>query len=135
MKVTQDSVYSAVHSFQSLRTIIFLAEHNRQKLWGADIGSAYLEAKNPEKCVCVAGDEFGDALKGHLLIIDKALYGVPGCGKAFAEHLGVRLRAEGFTPSLADPCIWMRPAGDVYEYVATWVDDLCIVMNLSLIHI
>ena len=34
----------------------------------------------------------------------------------------------GFTPSKADPCIWMRENQKLkcYEYVATYVDDLCI---------
>ena len=34
----------------------------------------------------------------------------------------------GFTPSKANPCIWMRENQKLkcYEYVATYVDDLCI---------
>ena len=32
-----------------------------------------------------------------------------------------------FTPSKADPCIWLRKAPDLrcYEYTAVYVDDLC----------
>jgi hypothetical protein len=32
----------------------------------------------------------------------------------------------GFTPSKAEPDIWMRPNGDVYEYIGVYVDDLAI---------
>jgi hypothetical protein len=32
----------------------------------------------------------------------------------------------GFTPSKAEPDIWMRDAGDHYEYIACYVDDLMI---------
>ena len=34
----------------------------------------------------------------------------------------------GFTPSKADPDVWMRPAGDnsCHEYIAVYVDDLAI---------
>ena len=37
----------------------------------------------------------------------------------------------GFTPSKADPCIWMRenPKFKCYEYVATYADDLCIAVQ------
>jgi hypothetical protein len=35
----------------------------------------------------------------------------------------------GFTPSLADPDIWMRDAGDCYEYVCSYVDDLTVIMH------
>ena len=33
-----------------------------------------------------------------------------------------------FTPSKADPCIWLRIAPNLrcYEYIAVYVDDLCI---------
>jgi hypothetical protein len=31
---------------------------------------------------------------------------------------------EGFSPCRAEPDIWMRLNGDLYEYVATYVNDL-----------
>ena len=31
-----------------------------------------------------------------------------------------------FAPSKADPDVWMRCNGDVYEYIAVYVDDLAI---------
>lgn len=33
----------------------------------------------------------------------------------------------GLTPSHAEDDIWMRYNGDIYEYIASYVDDLCIV--------
>jgi hypothetical protein len=32
----------------------------------------------------------------------------------------------GFVPSKAEPEIWMRRCGDVWEYIATYVDDLAV---------
>ena len=32
----------------------------------------------------------------------------------------------GFQPSYAEPDIWMRPNGDIYEYIAVYVNDLAI---------
>ena len=34
----------------------------------------------------------------------------------------------GFQPSKADPDIWMKPTddGQAYEYIAVYVDDLCV---------
>ena len=34
------------------------------------------------------------------------------------------MRAEGFKPCLSELDIWMRQNGDIYEYVAVYVDDL-----------
>ena len=35
---------------------------------------------------------------------------------------------EGFKPCLAEPDVWMRAAGKVYEYIAVYVDDLALAM-------
>ena len=79
-----ESVYSSVVSLRSLRLVIFLAELNQLDLWGADVGNAYLEAFTKEKVCFIAGDGFG-ALKGHTLIIVKALYGLKSSGLRWHE--------------------------------------------------
>eukprot|EP00977_Amphora_coffeiformis_P024084 scaffold15049_cov201-Amphora_coffeaeformis.AAC.1 len=71
----KDLVYSGVASLQSLRIVTFLAELNGLHLTGGDIGNAYLEAYTKEKVCTIAGPKFGP-LQGHMLIIDKALYGL-----------------------------------------------------------
>ena len=128
--VPLESVYSGVVSLRGLRTCIFLGELNNMTPWATDIGNAYLEAKTTEKVCIKAGPEFGE-LQGNLLIIDKALYGLRLSGKAFNILLSDCLRDLGFFPSKAESSIFMRkcPTRDVYEYVATYVDDLCIIME------
>ena len=120
-----DSVYSGVVSLRGLRLVIFLAELNDLELWSTDIGNAYLEAKTNEKVVVRAGPEFGE-LKGHLLIIVKALYGLRTSGLRWHERFADCLRDMGFEPSKSEPDIWMRRNGDIYEYIAVYVDDLAI---------
>ena len=73
--VPLDSVYSGVVSLRGLRLVVFLAELNGLETYATDIGNAYLEAHTKEKVCFIAGKEFG-SLEGHLLIIDKALYGL-----------------------------------------------------------
>ena len=125
-----ENVYSGVVSIRSIRLVIFLAELNKLNTWGADIGNAYLEAKTKEKVYIVAGPEFGDR-EGHILIIHKALYGLRTSGKRWRERFSDDLKALGFTPSKADPDVWMRlnKKLDVYEYIATYVDDLLLAME------
>ena len=120
-----DSVYSEVVSIKGLHLVIFLAELNKLELWGADIGNAYLEAKTKEKLFIIGGDEFGPR-QGHILIIHKALYGLRTSGLRWHDKFADTLRSMGFTPSRADSDIWMRDADDYYEYIAVYVDDLCI---------
>ena len=103
----------------------FLAELNGLLLWSTDIGNAYLEATTKEKVCIIAGPEFG-SLEGHLLLIHKALYGLRSSGLRWHERFADTLRSMGFFPSKAEDDIWMRPSGSTYEYIASYVDDLCI---------
>jgi hypothetical protein len=111
-----ESVYSVVVSLRGLRIVTFLAKLNGLDLWATDIGNAYLEAFTMEQNYIIAGPEFGQ-LEGHYLIIVKALYGLCTSGLHWRERFADCLRNEGFSPCKAEPDIWMRLNGDLYEYV------------------
>eukprot|EP00977_Amphora_coffeiformis_P003137 scaffold584_cov154-Amphora_coffeaeformis.AAC.1 len=98
-------------------------ELNGLHLTGGDIGNAYLEAYTKEKVCTIAGPEFGP-LQGHMLIIDKALYGLRTSGARFHAKFADTLRTLGFTPTYADPDVWIRDGGDCYEYIVVYVDDI-----------
>ena len=119
------SVYSGVVSLCGIRMVTFLAELNSLSLWATDIGNAYLEAETSEKVYIIAGPEFGSR-ENHVLVIFKALYGLCSSGARWHEHFADCLHEMGYTPCKAEPDIWMRPNGDVYEYIAVYVDDLAI---------
>ena len=123
----KESVYSSVVSVRSLRIIMFLAELNGLDLYACDIGNAYLEANTKEKLAIVGGPEFRDFnMEDHMLIIERALYGLRTSGARFWEHLSDYLRELGWTPSKADPDVWMKDEGDYYAYIGRYVDDLII---------
>ena len=79
------------------------------------------------KLYIVAGPEFQE-LEGYILIFLKALYGLKSSGKRWAGVIHGILRDMKLLPSRADPCIWLRKAPNLrcYEYIAVYVDDLCI---------
>ena len=107
---------------------LFISELNALAVWATDVGSAYLEAFTNEKVCIIAGPEFGD-LQGHLLIISRALYGLRSSGARWHDRLADVLRNESFTPCKAEPDIWMRRNGEIYEYIAVYVDDLAFAMK------
>ena len=124
-KEPTESVYSGVVSLRGLRLVMFLAELNKLQLWGEDTGNAYLEALTKENQYIIAGPEFVE-LRGHILIIYKALYGTRTGGACWHDKLFDTLQHMGFQPSKADPDIWMRHTddGQANEYIAVYVDDL-----------
>ena len=126
--VPVDSVYSGVVSLRGLRMLIFLAKLNGLKPWATNIGNAYLEIRTSELVYIVAGPEFGD-LQGHVLSIYKALYGLRSSGLRWHKKFAAVMKAIGFQPCKMEPDIWLRQNGDVYEYVAVYVDNLAFAMK------
>ena len=116
-----------VVSLRSLRMVVFLSQLNDFKIWGADVGNAYLEAYTDEKLCIIVGPEFKE-LQGHLLIMIKTLHGTHSGGARWHDRLFDILQELKFKPSKADPDVWMRPepGGTCYEYIAVYVDDLAI---------
>ena len=124
-KPNGDSSYSSVASLRSIRLVTFIAELNGLELEAADVGNAYLEASTNEKVCFVAGPSFKRyGLDGHLLAIDKALYGLRNSGACYHAKWAESMKALGFFSSGADPDVWMRDKGDHYEYGVVYVDDL-----------
>jgi hypothetical protein len=78
--------------------------------------------------VSLRGLQIVTFLTEHYLIIVETLYGLRTSGLRWHECFTDCLHNEGFSPCKAEPDIWMRLNGDLYEYVATYVNDLCLRM-------
>ncbi len=70
-----DYSYSGVVSLRILHIALVSAELNDLHVMVGDVSSAYLEAYTQEKVCFIAGPELG-SLEGHLLVIERALYGL-----------------------------------------------------------
>ena len=92
-----ESIYSGVVFIRSLRLVIFLAKLNNLEVCRADIGNAYLEAKTKEKLYVVADPEF-EELKGHILVIYKAIYGLKSSGLRWSQRIHDIMLDMGFSP-------------------------------------
>eukprot|EP00977_Amphora_coffeiformis_P007084 scaffold1545_cov206-Amphora_coffeaeformis.AAC.1 len=89
---------------------------------------AYEASYTKQKVCTIAGPEFGP-LQGHMLIIDKALYGLHTSGARFHAKFADTLRTLGFTPTYADPDVWIWDGGDCFEYIVVYVDDIFTVLK------
>jgi hypothetical protein len=79
-----------------------------------------------ERVYIIARLEFGP-LKGHTLLINKAIYGLKSSGLRWSERFSDILVDMGFFLSKAEMDIWMCEKDGAYEYVGVYVDDLFIV--------
>ena len=61
-----------------------------------------------------------------MLIIYKALYGLHTSGLCWHKCFADCLRKMVFEPCKAEPDIWMHRNGNIYKYIAVYVDDLAI---------
>jgi Reverse transcriptase (RNA-dependent DNA polymerase) len=121
-----EGTYSGVVSLRSLRIALVAAELNNLEIMVGDVSSAYLEAYTQEKVCFIAGPEFGD-LQGHLLVIERALYGLRTSGARWHDRFADTLREMGYFPCKADPDVWMKDCITHYEYVCVYVDDLMVI--------
>jgi Reverse transcriptase (RNA-dependent DNA polymerase) len=124
-----ESVYSGFVSICGIRIVLFLAELNNLELWATVIGNAYLESFTSEKVYIVKAPEFREH-EGHILIISKALYGLQSSGALWHDRFSDCISELDFFPCKPEPDIWIRRNGDLYDYVAVYVDDLAIAMKI-----
>ena len=120
--------YASVVSIDSVRIALTIAALNGLEVMACNIQNAYLTAKCREKIWTTAGSEFGSE-SGKIMLVVRALYGLKSSGAAFRSLLAETLYDLGYTPSKADPDVWMRPAIKAngfkyYELVLCYVDDV-----------
>ena len=80
--------------------------------------------------------KFGNK-EGLVIILNKALYGLVTSSRRWNVALGDALTTMGFSVSRADVDLWIKKTndGNGYEYIATHVDDVIIVVKDHKIHI
>lgn len=122
------STYAGVVSRESVRIAFTYAALNGLQVCAADIRNAYLQAPSSQKDYVICGAEFGLENVGKVALIHRALYGGKAAGRDFRNHLRACMHQLGYSPCLADPDVWMRPAkqpdgSDCYEYILLYVDD------------
>ena len=148
--------YSSVVSRDSVKIAFLIAALNDLDVMSCDIGNAYLNAPCREKIWFEAGPECG-LLQGKVCKLVRALYGLKSSGAAWRKMFSDFIVNElNFTPSKADPDVYMRratrgptkaeldtdahiagsdgkPSGDApvdyYEYLLVYVDDVLLVSH------
>ncbi len=103
---------------------------NDLDIFACDIGNAYLNAPCKEKIWFEAGRECGTALRGNVMRLTRALYGLKSSSaswrKMFKDFIEAKL---GFKSSRADPDMYYRrnaqnDGSAYYELLLVYVDNV-----------
>ena len=97
---------------------------NLEMLCG-NIDNAYVNAYTNKKVYAIAGDEFRKAMRGSVVIIVQALYGLRTSSERWHAHLADTLRGFNFKPTRYDNDVWIRQYkdSDCYDYICIHVDN------------
>ena len=123
--------YSSIVSRYSVIIALKIAALNGLEILACDIQNYYLTAKCRELIWTMAGPVFGSE-EGSIMVVKMDIYGLKLSGSTFRAELASLLHNIGYTPSKADPDLWMRPAiksygTEYYKYALFYVDGLLVI--------
>ena len=131
--VVNSNMYESYSSVIQTRTICLLqtiaVSQNLQMITG-DISNVFLQAPTRENIWTRAGKEFWER-ENCVIVLDKALYDLSTSAHQWNVTLGLEINNMGFAQCRADPDLWIKKDHNnkTYEYIATYVDDLILVMK------
>ena len=130
--VDYHETFAPTARMSSVRVLMQHAVQNNMLVHQMDVITAYLNAPidcdifvQQPKCYEKEGEN-GEKL---VCKLNKSLYGLKQSGRNWNVMLHNHLIKEGFTQSLADPCVYVRFVGDDANtciIIVIWVDDLII---------
>ncbi|KAG1664531.1 hypothetical protein FOA52_012998 [Chlamydomonas sp. UWO 241] len=126
-------VFAPVSKYTTLRCLIAFAADHDLEIHQIDVRNAFLSGRLKENIWIEQPPLFhdGDSSMGcHLLM---ALYGLRQALKVWYEETLSSLTNLGFVPSVADPCLIIRPAKSRSDYVyqLLYVDDMLVIGRTS----
>jgi hypothetical protein len=117
-------LFAPVSRYATLRALLAHVAANDLELHQLDVKVAFLNGPLQETIFMVQppGFERGD----DVCRLKRALYGLRQAPRAWHARLVAELRAFGFTPSDADPCLFIRGKGEQRVFLLVYVDDILV---------
>ena len=113
-----------------------IAALNGLDIFACDIQNPYLTAKFSELIWTTVRPKFGSE-EVSIMVVKIDLYGLKSSRAEFRDKLATLLHDIGYTPSKADPYLWMRPTiksdgMEYYKYALVCVADSIVISCLSM---
>lgn len=116
--------YAPVVKLTSIRVFLAECNHRGWRVRQGDVPTAYVKAGLSETIYVRQPKGFEEGEPGQVWLLGKALYGLKQAGREWNAELDAFLRAIGFVPTIADPCVYTNP--DKMLIVLVYVDDILI---------
>ncbi len=119
-----NELFASVAHKDSIRLFLSIVNHLDLECDQIDIKAAFLNADLGDDVeLFMRPPESSGVPDGFTLKLKKTLYGLKQAPRLFNEKLDVWLKAEGFTASTADPCIYVRRRNGAFMIISLHVDD------------
>ena len=127
--IDYQETFSPTARITSIRMLAQLVVQHNLTIHQMDVKSAYLNA--PIDCEIYVQQPEGFVVRGDdgekwVWKLKKSLYGLKQSGRNWNNLLHGNLMDQGFSQSLADPCLYTRHGVDEMTVVVVWVDDIII---------
>jgi hypothetical protein len=129
------NTFAPVCRTEGLRMLIALAVAEDFEIHAIDIDTAFLHARLEDDTLVTQPEGFVDPDHPDWVCrLHKSLYGLKQAPLEWFKTIDAHLRANGFEPSDADPCIYVRHYKGLRSYIALYVDDCTIIAHRCQIH-
>jgi hypothetical protein len=125
-----DETFSPVVKPATVQLVLSIAAQQSWSLRQLDVSNAFLHGLLKETVYMEQPPGYIDAkFPNHVCQLKKALYGLKQAPRAWFEHFTSYLLTLGFTPSLADPSLFLYRQGITVIYLLLYVDDIIVTGN------
>jgi hypothetical protein len=123
--IDYDETFAPTSRYTTLRLLLAHAAQADLELGQVDIKTAFLYGEIDKDIWIEQPYGYSDGDKSRACHLRRSIYGLKQSPRTWSTTLGKRLTAMGFTPSMADPALWMRTEPDgTKAFVLVYVDDL-----------
>jgi hypothetical protein len=121
-------LFAGVARKDSIRLFLALVNYYNLECDQVDIVAAFLNG-DLEETIYMDPPEGSTIPHGHVIHLLKSLYGLKQSPRCFNKRFDAWLREQGFTPTMADPCLYLRKQGETVILISIHVDDQLIASN------
>lgn len=125
--IDYEETFAPVSKMTSLRTFLSIAAFEGFSVHQMDVNSAYLNGLIDVDIYMTQPEGYvSEKFPNHVCKLRKGLYGLKQAGRIWHDAINTYLISIGFTPSMADPCIYYHKSGTDRVYLCLYVDDIAV---------